>query len=196
MQLRPLKPGCWLPPPFLTPAWCFLIFFDDVMMMMMMSCFCGLVDQRKAFSLISSRDHCQRSSPLRISDMPSRVWTCAEPEFRLSWMKLCSSDNHYTTPFVCYGLSDIYFCILYRKKGDFPHHIEARQLAYQPFIHWHTIHSILFIPYKTFYYLFLWIVCTPVKIATLFVEWMAAFIELIIANYFDYADVTKVWKAR
>ena len=26
----------------------------------------------------------------------SRVWTCAEPEFRLSWMKLCSSDNHYT----------------------------------------------------------------------------------------------------
>ena len=27
----------------------------------------------------------------------SRVWACAEPEFRLSWMKLCSSDNHYTT---------------------------------------------------------------------------------------------------
>ena len=27
----------------------------------------------------------------------SRVWTCAEPEFRLSWMKLRSSDNHYTT---------------------------------------------------------------------------------------------------
>ena len=26
----------------------------------------------------------------------SRVWTCAEPEFRLSWMNLCSSDNHYT----------------------------------------------------------------------------------------------------
>ena len=26
----------------------------------------------------------------------SRVWTCTEPEFRLSWMKLCSSDNHYT----------------------------------------------------------------------------------------------------
>ena len=27
----------------------------------------------------------------------SRVWTCAEPEFRLSWMKLWGSDNHYTT---------------------------------------------------------------------------------------------------
>ena len=30
--------------------------------------FCGMVDRRKAFSLISSRDHCQRSSPSRISD--------------------------------------------------------------------------------------------------------------------------------
>ena len=41
-----------------------------LMMMMMMNCFCGMVDQRKAFSLISSRDHCQRSSPSRISDTP------------------------------------------------------------------------------------------------------------------------------
>ena len=30
--------------------------------------FCGMVDRRKVFSLISSRDHCQRSSPSRISD--------------------------------------------------------------------------------------------------------------------------------
>ena len=30
--------------------------------------FCGIVDQRKVFSLVSSRDHCQRSSPSRISD--------------------------------------------------------------------------------------------------------------------------------
>ena len=64
---------------------------------MMMNCFCGMVDRPKAFSLISSRDHCQRSSLSRISDTPSRVWTCAEPEFRLSWMKLRSSDNHNTT---------------------------------------------------------------------------------------------------
>ena len=27
----------------------------------------------------------------------TRVWTCAEPELRLGWMKLCSNDNHYTT---------------------------------------------------------------------------------------------------
>ena len=36
----------------------------------LMNCFCGMVDRRKAFSLISSRDHCQRSSPSWISDTP------------------------------------------------------------------------------------------------------------------------------
>ena len=41
-----------------------------MMMMMMMNCFCGMVDGRKAFSLISSRDHYQGSSPSRISDTP------------------------------------------------------------------------------------------------------------------------------
>ena len=41
-----------------------------MMMMVIMNCFCGMVDRRKAFSLTSSRDHCQRSSPSRISDMP------------------------------------------------------------------------------------------------------------------------------
>ena len=35
---------------------------------MMMNC--GMVDQWKAFSLFSSWDNCQRSSPLRISDTP------------------------------------------------------------------------------------------------------------------------------
>ena len=35
-----------------------------------MNCFCGMVDRRKTFSLISSRDHCQRSSPSRIFDTP------------------------------------------------------------------------------------------------------------------------------
>ena len=39
-----------------------------MMMMMMMNCFCGMVEQWKTFSLIFSRDHCQRFSPLRISD--------------------------------------------------------------------------------------------------------------------------------
>ena len=40
------------------------------LMMMMRNCFCGMVDRRKAFSLISNRGHCQRSSPSRNSDMP------------------------------------------------------------------------------------------------------------------------------
>ena len=35
-----------------------------------MNCFCCIVDRRKIFSLISSWDHCQRSSPSRISDTP------------------------------------------------------------------------------------------------------------------------------
>ena len=30
--------------------------------------FCGMVDRRKAFNLISSQDHCERSSPSHISD--------------------------------------------------------------------------------------------------------------------------------
>ena len=37
---------------------------------LMMNCFCGMVDRRKAFSLISSLDHCQKSSPSRISGTP------------------------------------------------------------------------------------------------------------------------------
>ena len=36
----------------------------------MMNCFCGIVDRQKAFSLISSRDDCQGSSPSRNSDTP------------------------------------------------------------------------------------------------------------------------------
>ena len=51
------------------------------LMMMMMNCFCGMVDRRVALSLISSRDHCQRSSPSRISDTPGAVF---EPTQNLS----------------------------------------------------------------------------------------------------------------
>ena len=39
-------------------------------LMMMMHCFCSMVDRRKTLSLISSRDHCQRLSPWRISNRP------------------------------------------------------------------------------------------------------------------------------
>ena len=51
---------------------------DDDMMMMMMNCFCDMVDRRKVFSLISSRDHCQRPSPSRISDTPQAGFELAQ----------------------------------------------------------------------------------------------------------------------
>ena len=65
--------------------WVFLMMMMMMMMimMMMMNCFCGMVDQRKVFSLIFSRDHCQRSSPSQISDTP-RAGFLAEIENVLS----------------------------------------------------------------------------------------------------------------
>ena len=65
--------------------------------LIMMNCFCAMVYRRKAFSLISSWDHCQRFSPSQISDMQRAGFeTRSEPEITLRWLKLCSSDNHYT----------------------------------------------------------------------------------------------------
>ena len=46
----------------------------DLMMMKIIHCFCGMVDRQKAFSLISSRDHCQRSSPSGISKRHEQDW--------------------------------------------------------------------------------------------------------------------------
>ena len=37
-------------------------------MMMMTNCFCGMVDGRKVFILISRQDHCPRFSPPQIMD--------------------------------------------------------------------------------------------------------------------------------
>ena len=36
----------------------------------MINCFCGMADRRKVFSFVSSRDHCQRSTPSQVSDTP------------------------------------------------------------------------------------------------------------------------------
>ena len=51
------------------------------LMMMMMNCFCDMVDWWKVFCLISSRDHCQRSSTSRVSNM---LQTGFEPAQNLS----------------------------------------------------------------------------------------------------------------
>ena len=51
----------------------------------------------------------------------SRIWTCAEPESKLSWLKLSSTDNHYTA-------------VLYQhKKGIIPPELalQNRQEAYE-----------------------------------------------------------------
>ena len=40
--------------------------------------FVVFVDRREAFSLISSPDHCQRSSPSRISDTPREGFEAAQ----------------------------------------------------------------------------------------------------------------------
>ena len=49
-----------------------------MMMMMMINYFCGMVDRRKTFSLITSRDHCQRSSPFPICDTPRAGFESAQ----------------------------------------------------------------------------------------------------------------------
>ena len=59
--------------------------------------FCMVVQWMVIILISSSCDHCNRSSPSRISDT-----FLARSEFKLSWMKLCSSDNHYTTPQLCF----------------------------------------------------------------------------------------------
>ena len=57
------------------------MFRKDIDLNWMMNCFCGMADRRKAFSLISSRDHGQRSSPSQISNTP---WAGFEPAQSLS----------------------------------------------------------------------------------------------------------------
>ena len=58
-----------------------------------MNCFCGRVDRRKAFIAL----YTEIFTIPNLQHAASRIWTWAEPEFRFSWMKLFSSDNHYTT---------------------------------------------------------------------------------------------------
>ena len=74
-----------------------------MMMMMMMNCFGGMVDRRKTFSLISSRDHRQRSSPSPISYTPQAVFefrVCAEPEFnKAQYINVVTDCLEFDEPF-------------------------------------------------------------------------------------------------
>ena len=49
----------------------------------------------------------------------SRVWTCAEPEFRLSWIKLCSSDNHYRVSNNDSGIEQCSWWLKYKHNNIF-----------------------------------------------------------------------------
>ena len=55
-----------------------LLLQDAITSAMLMNCFYGMVHRRKAFSLISSRAYCQRSSPSQISDTPRAVFEPAQ----------------------------------------------------------------------------------------------------------------------
>ena len=54
-------------------------------------------DWRMVISHISSQSHMKILIIATIQPATSRIWTWVEPEFRLCQVKLCSSDNHYTT---------------------------------------------------------------------------------------------------
>ena len=91
-------------------------------MMMMMNCFCGVVDRRKEFSLISSRDHCLRFWPSRISDTPGAgfepaqnlssglvVWSCAvviiiTPRRHVITITTYFAQNHILLCANCYSM--------------------------------------------------------------------------------------------
>ena len=78
-----------------------------MMIKMMKDCFCGMVDRRKAFTPYFQPG--PLSEILTIANLrqaASRVWSCAESEFRLCWMKFCNSDNHYAT-------APLYYIITY-----------------------------------------------------------------------------------
>ena len=100
--------------------------------MMMMNCFCGLVERRKTFNLISSRDHFQRPSPSRIFDTPgaryepaknqssgSVEWSCAAVITTTPRRHICQLNNYFLSFFWIYvycsfgiSLSSYFFSVL------------------------------------------------------------------------------------
>ena len=93
-----------------------------MMIMMTMNSFYGMVDQQKAFSLISSQDHCQRSSPLWISDTPRAgfepswnlssglvEWSCAVLITTIPRCRFKASLKHFKTSFQVFVEKSISF---------------------------------------------------------------------------------------
>ena len=94
---------CWILKDFLYFLCIFILLNKYLMMMMMMmmmmmiNSVCGMADRRKGFSLISSRDHCQRFSPSRISDTPWEGFNLA-PNLRSSLVEWSCTVVLPTTP--------------------------------------------------------------------------------------------------
>ena len=65
-------------------------------MMMMLNCFVLWLTDETRLSLFPAGAIVRIVTITNLWHAASRIWTCSEPEFRLCWMKLCSSDNHYT----------------------------------------------------------------------------------------------------
>ena len=89
-----------------------------MMTMMIMNSFCGMVDRRKTFSLISNQNHCQRSSPPRISDTPRARFEPAQNlssgfvEWSCSVMKLWCSHGELSFFVWGFALLNQYYTIL------------------------------------------------------------------------------------
>ena len=54
-------------------------------------------ERRLALLPSSAMDPDRDPDHWNLQHAPSSIWTCAEPEFRLHWIKLYSYDNHYIT---------------------------------------------------------------------------------------------------
>ena len=83
----------------LSKTWIGFIQYFRFVWAMMMNCFCGMVDRRKAFTPYFQPG--PLSEILTIANLrhaANRVWTCAESESRLCWMKLCCGDSHGDEP--------------------------------------------------------------------------------------------------
>ena len=117
--------------------WWFSSYKPKKILMMMMNCFCGMAERRKEFSLNSSRDHCQRSSPSRISDKPRAgfepaqnlssgfvKWNCALVITTTPQRHVLASLSHYLylrqffqreklEGFIFLGFSSLYFLPLF-----------------------------------------------------------------------------------
>ena len=77
----------------------------------MMNCFCGMADRWKAFSLISSRDNCQRSWPSRISDMPRVVFELVQ-DLSSGFIEWSDWTKEMTTSVF------VHCCVLYAPQVD------------------------------------------------------------------------------